>query len=374
MTKQESIGFLLLAESFGGAERRYLRLCQRLAENGTPVTVFCNTLVPVLAAERGILLESVTVVDLGYSLADPESRGLRSFFSRIFRLRSWFAFLGKVRKNNISHLHVVAGPGRPLFFISLFSWLLPKFSFSIFGSKWVDLGQKHNRVELWALWLGLRTASRIDCLTPSYQVFAKSKISKIHHDKVVLAPGSFTDFSKVQEVGNRDVDVVFLARFVEGKGLRLLSQIWPSLNAQGITLHVCGFGPLQSEAPGPHVYEVEDSFALLARAKIFLSIQEKDNYPSQSLLEAMASGCAIVATDVGNTRLMVDEQVAIMVAPDSNSIRSAIERLISSPAHAQALGVAASQRIRERFTIEQYASYFSAKVLDLPQLGPTKMT
>lgn len=364
MSAEKPIGFLVTAKSFGGAERRYLRLCQHLAENGIKVTLFCNSVVPALATERGITLEGVKIIDLGNLHAGLDLQGSLKFLSAMQRLSAWFGVLKKVRSRRVSHLHVVAAPGRSLLFISVFSWFLPKFSFSIFGSKWVDRGQKYKKLESLALWLGLRAASRIDCLTPSYQDFAKSKIRKNDHDKVVLAPGSFTDFSKVQTVEKRDVDVVFLARFVEGKGLRLLSQMWPELNGDGLIVHVCGFGPLILEAPGPIVYEVKNPFPLLARTKIFLSIQEAENYPSQSLLEAMASGCAIVATDVGNTRLMVDEEVAVMVEPNKDEILSAIRGLISSPDFAGRLGRAASQRARERFTIETFASYFVTEVLN----------
>lgn len=43
----------------------------------------------------------------------------------------------------------------------------------------------------------------------------------------------------------------------------------------------------------------------LSRANVFLSLQEIDNYPSQSLLEAMLMGCKVVATDEGDTHLLL---------------------------------------------------------------------
>ncbi|MBK7498974.1 MAG: glycosyltransferase family 4 protein [Ignavibacteriales bacterium] len=52
---------------------------------------------------------------------------------------------------------------------------------------------------------------------------------------------------------------------------------------------------------------VSDTAKYLSKCKIFISIQNDNNYPSQSLLEAMACENAIIASDVGETRKLVSE-------------------------------------------------------------------
>ena len=52
-----------------------------------------------------------------------------------------------------------------------------------------------------------------------------------------------------------------------------------------------------------------DLAPLFARASVFVSCQRHENLGSSSLLEAMASGDAVVATDVGQTWRIVDERV-----------------------------------------------------------------
>ncbi len=44
---------------------------------------------------------------------------------------------------------------------------------------------------------------------------------------------------------------------------------------------------------------------LLKDSYIFLSLQDYDNYPSQSLIEAMAHGCSVIATNFGDTSKIV---------------------------------------------------------------------
>lgn len=51
----------------------------------------------------------------------------------------------------------------------------------------------------------------------------------------------------------------------------------------------------------------QDLDNILRESYIFLSLQDYDNYPSQSLIEAMLFGCTIIATDFGETKKMVKE-------------------------------------------------------------------
>jgi len=72
-------------------------------------------------------------------------------------------------------------------------------------------------------------------------------------------------------------------------------------------------------------------FAHLAIARIFLSLQEPDNYPSQSLMEAMLYENCVVATDVGQTRRIVPEQGNALVAVDVASVEEGLFRLLAGP-------------------------------------------
>lgn len=49
-------------------------------------------------------------------------------------------------------------------------------------------------------------------------------------------------------------------------------------------------------------------------SKIFLSLQNYENYPSQSLLEAISSGNYIIASDVGDTNSIVKTDFGSLVS------------------------------------------------------------
>jgi glycosyltransferase involved in cell wall biosynthesis len=101
---------------------------------------------------------------------------------------------------------------------------------------------------------------------------------------------------------------------------------------------------------------------VLARTKIFVSLQRYENYPSQSLLEAMASGCAVIATDVGDTRLLLDESCALLIPRDADALAAAIRSLLDDGPRRAALGEAARARVLKDHTVERFAVYFKELV------------
>lgn len=99
---------------------------------------------------------------------------------------------------------------------------------------------------------------------------------------------------------------------------------------------------------------VTDLAPWLARSSVFVSCQLYENLGSSSLLEAMASANAIVATDVGQTWRIIDETVGRRVPVDAGAIAAAIIDLLSDPGRLAAMGVAARRRVVERFGPEPY--------------------
>jgi glycosyltransferase involved in cell wall biosynthesis len=107
---------------------------------------------------------------------------------------------------------------------------------------------------------------------------------------------------------------------------------WPS--DPRYLLVLCGSGPYEAELRAAardrrniEIQHKQDMAEVLADAKVFLSLQQWDNYPSQSLLEAMLCGCCVVATDVGDTRLLVNAPWGVCLkaaAPACHYIEAAL--------------------------------------------------
>jgi glycosyltransferase involved in cell wall biosynthesis len=77
---------------------------------------------------------------------------------------------------------------------------------------------------------------------------------------------------------------------------------------------------------------------------------------SMTLLEQMMAGLAIVATDVGDTRVAVDQQTGLLIAPmDEAQLASALEQVISDVSLRKRLGDSARQRALTHFSLDAMA-------------------
>ena len=92
----------------------------------------------------------------------------------------------------------------------------------------------------------------------------------------------------------------------------------------------------------------------LARSSVFVSCQRFENLGSSSLLEAMACGNAIVATNVGHTREIVDETIGELVPPTPHDIARGVVSLLTNPPRCREAGRRARERVLARYSPEKY--------------------
>lgn len=96
---------------------------------------------------------------------------------------------------------------------------------------------------------------------------------------------------------------------------------------------------------------------------------------SNTILEAMASGLPVIATDVGgNADLVDDGRTGIIVpASDVDAMAEQLVALASAPDRARALGQAGRQRVVERFSLQaMVAAYQSVYDQQLRRAGVTQ--
>lgn len=98
--------------------------------------------------------------------------------------------------------------------------------------------------------------------------------------------------------------------------------------------------------------------SVVNRSRIFVSIQGSENYPSQSLLESMAANNAVIATDVGETRRLVDADNGLLLGKVSSAdLASAIEELTRNSELCDRLGRNSRERAMDEHSIARYADY-----------------
>ena len=90
----------------------------------------------------------------------------------------------------------------------------------------------------------------------------------------------------------------------------------------------------------------------LSKAKIFMLISKHEGMPL-SILEAMAAGLPIIASNVGGIPEEIDDTCGILVRNKKEDIANALQTL-SNPFVQKEMGQAARKRFEDRFTLEKF--------------------
>jgi len=352
LSGMSKIAFLLFSgRKFGGMERRYVRLFLHFYRNDGDVVLLSTHDAIEGARDLGMIIPEGAVRFIDFDLGS-----FPVFIRKANRLYGLIRALLISAVERYRHVHIVANPG---FLVSLYSrmrFFLPRYSFSVVDSR---LGFRPELIVQ-----TVRFAYAIDCLSETIGQFVKARCRRIADtQKIHVAPCSFIDLKEINvEPQVRDIDVVMMARFSPEKGYSLLMEALPKI-PMDLVVHLCGFGPVPPKSARAKVYECREPIKVLSRSKIFLSIQQTENYPSQALLEAMACGCAIIATDVGETRRLLDESCAVLIPSSPVSLADAIRGLASDADRCRDLGAAARKRVFEDHTLERFAAYFEDAIL-----------
>lgn len=138
------------------------------------------------------------------------------------------------------------------------------------------------------------------------------------------------------------------------------------------TLTIYGEGPLRAELLSLAsslgiagavriVPPTPDIVGILSEADVFVQPSLREGLP-QSMLEAMAAGKPVIATDVSSHSSVLDHgRCGVLVPPnDSASLAEAMLAALSNHEAAGSMGKAAQQRVRERYSLERMAGEYAA--------------
>ncbi|MGH7583352.1 MAG: glycosyltransferase [Gemmatimonadales bacterium] len=162
---------------------------------------------------------------------------------------------------------------------------------------------------------------------------------------------------------------------IKGQDVLVDAMVVIAREVPGAHLEVVGDGParraleaqvrtLGLDAQVAFVGAVDDVRPYLDAASVFV-LPSRSEGISLALLEAMASGLAVVATDVGGNREVIGhvDCGALVAADDAAALARAVIRLLCRPEMARAMANAAREEIRRRFdvaaTMRRYDQYYA---------------
>jgi glycosyltransferase involved in cell wall biosynthesis len=166
--------------------------------------------------------------------------------------------------------------------------------------------------------------------------------------------------------------IAFVGRFAPEKNPLLFIEAIARLQACGVLCRglMLGEGPMLADVRS-RIQQLGLSSAIevgfsqrpaerLLEASVYVSLQRGDNYGSQSLLEAMGAGCAIVASNVGETARLVTPDLGLVVDPTTEQLTAALDSLLRDPARTAAMGTAAARIARTEYTPDRYVAFLES--------------
>jgi glycosyltransferase involved in cell wall biosynthesis len=216
--------------------------------------------------------------------------------------------------------------------------------------------------------LCLRRYDLIDCLSPQIRNYLR-RIG-ISAEKIMVAPNSFVNVHRYRPTMKNSDSVVFATRLHDFKNPGLFVDAMErtyKVHPQA-EFFLLGKGPLSGHIASRlsalrsgiivHYAFMWDTSAVLNGSSINVHLQQEDNYPSQSLMEGMASGNAIIATDVGLTRRLVGESNGILIPPsDSGALVDAMIWMLKHPKVTLAMSKRSREKVLRGHTIARYLGY-----------------
>lgn len=312
---------LLVHERFapdfgGGGERVVLAIAKHLIQSGVSLRVL-TTGDPAITDYDGIPTERLRTSRHGLNFALPAIiRQARS--TDLIQTFNYHACLPSLTAGRILHKPVVC------MFLGLIqhNWL---------AMRGKIIGRAFRR---WENFLVRRNFDRTLFLTEDNQQTALRLCNRPSHF-LVIHPGIDADeFSPADQKENM---VVFVGKFDVRKGVDDVLEVARAL--PDIPFVMIGWGALEEQlksraTQNVRFYPIDDRQGLrrfLARATCFFLPSQGEGFPV-ALLEAMASGCAVVST------VPVDFAGARVSPGDRNAMISAIKKLWEDPAEAIRLG------------------------------------
>ncbi len=344
----------------GGAERVMLTLCDAWAARGDSVTLFTfdDGQQDFFAVPTGVQREALNIAGASSSTFDAA----RANFKRIRLLRKALrrlpldVIVSFTDRTNVSTLLATRGLGVPIII-----------------SERTDPRQH----DIGAVWSALRRivypwAAVLVVQTHHIRAWAETQLSS---NKVHVIGNPLREVAgPLVAAGARPSTIAAVGRLVASKGFDVLLSAFYHVKQQYPAWHLVinGEGP-QRALLESQVSELglDSSVSLsgrtsnvdgiLAEAAVFVLSSRYEGFPN-ALLEAMASGCACIATDCdsGPSDLLQNGDVGLLVPKDDpKALAEAIMRLVANPTYRSQLGDAARTSTR-RFALDRIVAEWDA--------------
>lgn len=353
---------LIIALEFGGAESLALNICRQLQRAGVSRASLCG-----FFGKKGVLAAVAEQDGVGVNYLDALKRSKLVAMYDLYRL---------LRKERVSVMQV---HGAYLLQFAVLPALMA-------GTKVIYTEHaKHSILKyprlLWVAKIFSHACSRVVCVSRDLRDFMALTVGvrpsrlEVIHNGIDLERFSCPENTE-HERKNQSIVIGTVARLTEAKDHENLLRAFNVVREDepGVRLLLVGDGELRQEIESvvsslgmEGVVEMtgkrSDIPQLLNGMDIFVLPSRREGFPV-SIIEAMACGRAVVATDVGGVREIIDDGVDGIIVPsgDHRSLALALVQLVQDQRLRNRLALNARQKVvaffSEQAMMEKYKRLF----------------
>jgi phosphatidylinositol alpha-mannosyltransferase len=239
---------------------------------------------------------------------------------------------------DVIHLHEPAMPLTGWFTMTLSKPLVATFHAD--PPKWVT------PVYRWGPFLGRRMRKAV--LTAVSEPAARALPAK--WGEPIVIPNAIDVGAYDMSVGRVAGRVAFLGRDEPRKGLDLVLEAWPRIREHHPHAELVVMGA-ERDHPLPRVRflgRVSDAEKrrVLASSAVFVAPNTGGESFGIVIAEAMAAGCAVVASDLDAFRLVLGQDGILVPVGDANALAESVNHLVADDSEAHRLGEAAREAVK----------------------------
>ncbi|WP_062051714.1 glycosyltransferase [Bacillus sp. JCM 19034] len=372
MYYKKKIAIFIMSKSLSGAEKRFIRIAFDLNRKRDDILLIVNSNLYDLGLKDQEIANKLKPLMNEKVLKIINTNKNSKYFRSLFTIRR---LIQLIIQENIGTMHSALGA----LSYSIIGKLLGVKVIAEITSPDIanEVHTKYKRI--------ISHFNKIISVSPGVDLKVRNnlnKINKLKETQLYCSPIPF--FSPDNIENENDISkkkenlIVYASRFIERKNPILFAKSVKKLLSEKSDWNVVilGKGPLEKEINDILQSEIDDNrviieyskdiYSYLRKSKIFVSLIYPDNYPSQSILEAMYMKNAIIATNVGNTDKFVTSKNGYMI--NEYSVESVYNNLKLATTHENELtlkGDYSYKMIKECFSKELYIEDLEKLYLNL---------
>ena len=356
--------------NFGGQEKRYFKLAYLLHTSGVSVSLYANK-----------VLEKKSDDEINKLLNNQSFKNRIHYISVNYYLRRLLIkyfnhdlFIHKLNKRiNIDYPDIVISNMRLNFLAQIKKINNTRVIKDFVSPNNVDLFFSNDKLE------NLFSVDHLFFISETVYTKFSENYQKIKGNTelppftIFSQPFSFFNGDEVSTSGKENL-IVFAHRLIERKNpvlfAKIVNELCQNEKYKNWNFAIFGQGPLEKKVKSilasnirsgrVQVEFVSNLKSFLDKSKIFVSLIEPDNYPSQSVIEAMHSGNALLVLNSGTSKRFIEGN-GFLVEKNYDVIRNKLEALMESD-NLNDYQVKSTKLAHDCFSSKSYIDFFMAEI------------